>query len=163
MKCKLFLLALTLTLLTAQLKAQAVFSGNPKASLKMDVVAKADVAYLWIWTSSDESQMIDGAVALFTFFDGSRLEVINDVVSQKGSEETRVLNGHAKRFYSKSRLKLSPKEVELLQHGIKSIELRMKPYSYYYEWEEDELGQLLYNRYLISKENVMFKLKKKKK
>ena len=39
--------------------------------------------------------------------------------------------------------------------------IRMYPTSYYHEWDRDEMGLLLYSRYLQSKENVMFKKKKK--
>lgn len=70
-------------------------------------------------------------------------------------------HGFADRFVSKANLKLSPEQAELFKVGLKNIQIRMHPYSYFHEWENDELGQPLYPRYLITKESVMFKMKEK--
>ena len=75
--------------------------------------------------------------------------------------KTDIGHGFADRIISRVMARLSPEQAEMFKLGVKSLQITMMPKTFYHEWETDELGLPLYQRYLKSKENVMFKKKKK--
>lgn len=52
---------------------------------------------------------------------------------------------------------IPPQQAELFQAGVKRIEIQMEPYWFSHEWEEDELGSKLYERYAESKTHRLIK------
>ncbi|MCR4582426.1 MAG: hypothetical protein K5764_02575 [Prevotella sp.] len=160
MKCKLLLLMLALC--CGRMSAQVVFSEVPQTTIEMDIEAKADVALLSLNTYSKVNQMVSGANVVMTLFDGTVLELPVMSRSSNNVMEGDAGHGFADKFHSRGVMKLTPEQAEKFQYGLKSIQIRMRPNSYFYEWTEDELGQPLYSRYLITKESVMFKTGKEK-
>ena len=160
MKCKLLLMSFAL-LAGSTANAQVTFSEDPNTSIEMDIQAKADAAELKLSTFSLNSQMFHGANVVIKLMDGTILELTGTIDSDNLALNSDVGHGFADRFVSKATLHLKPEQAELFKHGVKSVQIRMTPYSFYHEWEQDELGQPLYARYHVTKESVMFKLKEK--
>lgn len=157
MKCKAFLLALTLLTCSVTVKSQVRNIDDPNVSIDMDIEAKSKSAILFLSTYSRTSQMPHDAYVVIKFMNDSTLELTGYTRNNNAVIETDVDHGFADRFISKTSLRLREKQAEMFQAGIKSIMIKMYPTSYYREWETDEMGHALYARYIKSKENVMFK------
>jgi hypothetical protein len=156
-------LFLSLTLLVCSLTAssQVRFLDDPNVSLDMDIEAKSKSAILYLSTFSRTSQMTYDSYVVITFMNDSVQQLTGFTHNANEGVKTDVGHGFADRFISRTSLKLSESQVEMFKCGIKNIMIKMYPTSYYHEWETDEIGLPLYQRYLISKENVMFKNNKK--
>jgi hypothetical protein len=160
MKCKLLLLSLVL-LTGSQAKAQIRCADDPDITIDMDIEAKSKSAILKLSTYSRTSQMSYDAYVVITFMNDSIQKLVGRAHNDNKGIETDTGHGFADRFVSRSTLNLTPEQAEMFKYGMKSIQIRMLPKTYFKEWKSDELGIPLYQRYLTSKENVMFKKKKK--
>jgi hypothetical protein len=161
MKCKLFFLALTLLTCSITAKSQVRCFDDPNVSVDMDIVAKSKSAILYLTTYSQTNQMPFDSYVVITFMNDSIQELTGYTHNDNAVIETDVNHGFVDRFISKTSMILKEKQVDMFQTGIKSIMIKMFPTSYYREWKTDFMGHALYERYLKSKENVMFKKKKK--
>lgn len=156
-------LFLSLTLLVCSLAAnsQVRFLDDPNVSLDMDIEAKSKSAILYLSTFSRTNQMTYDSYVVITFMNDSVQQLTGYTYNANEGVETDAGHGFADRFISRTSLKLNESQVEMFKLGIKNIMIKMYPTSYYHEWETDEIGLPLYQRYLISRENVMFKKNKK--
>ena len=161
MKCKAFLLALTLLTCSITAKSQVRCFDDPTVTIDMDIEAKSKSAILFLSTYSRTQQMPFDAYVVIKFMNDSIQELTGYTHNKNAGIKTDVDHGFADRFISKTSMILKEKQAEMFQVGIKSIMIKMFPTSYYHEWETDFMGHALYERYLQSKENVMFKKKKK--
>ena len=161
MKCKAFLLALTLLTCSITAKSQVRCLDDPNVSIDMDIEAKSKSAILFLSTYSRTQQMPFDAYVVIKFMNDSIQELTGYTHNKNAGIKTDVDHGFADRFISKTSMILKEKQAEMFQVGIKSIMIKMLPTSFYREWETDEMGHALYERYIKSKENVMFKKKKK--
>lgn len=134
---------------------------DPNVSVDMDIVAKSKSAILYLTTYSQTNQMPFDSYVVITFMNDSIQELTGYTHNDNAVIETDVNHGFVDRFISKTSMILKEKQVDMFQTGIKSIMIKMFPTSYYREWKTDFMGHALYERYLKSKENVMFKKKKK--
>jgi hypothetical protein len=159
MKYKLFLLSLTLLSYSMATQAQVRFTEDPNTAINMDIEAKSESAILNIQTFSRTNQIVPDAYVVITFMNDSIIKLTGPVKNNNRMIESDAGHGFADRFNSNARLIISPSQAELFQNGIKSLMIRMAPNAFYHEWKDDEIGKPLYARYLISKENVMFKKK----
>ena len=159
MKCKLLFLSLVL-LSCSHAKAQIVCADDPDISINMDIEAKSKSAILKLTAFSQTSQMSGEPYVVITFMNDSIQKLVGRVRNTNQGIDTDTGHGFSDRFVSRAVFNLSPNQTELFKYGIKSIQIRMLPKTYYKEWERDEMGIPLYQRYLTSKENVMFKKKK---
>ena len=159
MKCKLFLLSLTLLSCSTATQAQVRFTEDPNTAINMDIEAKSESAILNIQTFSRTNQIVPDAYVVITFMNDSIIKLTGPVSNNNRMIESDASHGFADRFNSNARLIISPSQAELFKNGIKSLMIRMAPNAFYHEWKDDEIGKPLYARYLISKENVMFKKK----
>ena len=159
MKYKLLLLAVMLVSGMGA-RAQVHFSEDPKTNLNMDIVAKSESAFLLIQTFSRSNQILPDAYVVIRFMNDSVVTLTGRVINDNKMIDSDAGHGFADRFNSTARLMISPTQAELFKEGIKSLMIRMTPNAFFHEWTEDEIGKPLYARYLISKENVMFKKKK---
>jgi hypothetical protein len=159
MKCKLFLLSLTLLSCSTATQAQVRFTEDPNTAINMDIEAKSESAILNIQTFSRTNQIVPDAYVVITFMNDSIIKLTGPVRNNNRMIESDAGHGFADRFNSNARLIISPSQAELFKNGIKSLMIRMAPNAFYHEWKDDEIGKPLYARYLISKENVMFKKK----
>lgn len=159
MKCKLFLLSLTLLSCSTATQAQVRFTEDPNTAINMDIEAKSESAILNIQTFSRTNQIVPDAYVVITFMNDSIIKLTGPVSNNNRMIESDAGHGFADRFNSNARLIISPSQAELFKNGIKSLMIRMAPNAFYHEWKDDEIGKPLYARYLISKENVMFKKK----
>ena len=160
MKCKLLFLSLVL-LSCSHAKAQIVCADDPDISINMDIEAKSKSAILKLTAFSQTSQMSGEPYVVITFMNDSIQKLVGRVRNTNQGIDTDTGHGFADRFVSRSTLNLTPEQAEMFKYGMKSIQIRMLPKTYFKEWKSDELGIPLYQRYLTSKENVMFKKKKK--
>lgn len=161
MKSKLFLLSLTLLTCSMTVRSQVRYLDDPNVSIDMDIEAKSKSAVLDLSTFSRTHQMAYDAYVVITFMNDSVQKLTGYTHNVNDGVKTDEGHGFADRFISRTTLNLNESQVEMFKNGIKSIMIKMYPTSYYHEWETDQLGLPLYQRYLISKENVMFKKKKK--
>ena len=161
MKCKLFFLSLTLLCSGMSAKAQVRFTEDPNTAINMDIEAKSESAILNIQTFSRTNQIVPDAYVVITFMNDSIIKLTGPVRNDNKMIESDAGHGFTDRFNSNARIIISPSQAEMFKEGIKSIMIRMAPNAFYHEWKDDEIGQPLYARYLISKENVMFKKKSK--
>ena len=159
MKCKLFLFSFTLLCSGLSAKAQVRFTEDPTTAINMDIEAKSESAILNIQTFSRTNQIVPDAYVVITFMNDSVIRLTGPVRNDNKMIESDAGHGFADRFKSNTKIIISPSQAELFKEGIKSIMIRMAPNSFYHEWKDDEMGKPLYSRYLISKENVMFKKK----
>lgn len=159
MKYKLLLLAVMLVSGMGA-RAQVHFSEDPKTNLNMDIEAKSESAFLLIQTFSRSNQILPDAYVVIRFMNDSVVTLTGRVINDNKMIDSDAGHGFADRFNSTARLMISPAQAELFKEGIKSLMIRMTPNAFFHEWTEDEIGKPLYARYLISKENVMFKKKK---
>ncbi len=151
-------LILLFSFLTGSMTVQAQIrnTDDPDISLDMDIEAKAKAAILKLSTFSRVSQITPDAYIVITFMNDSVQKLTGRVRNDNKMYEPDAGHGFADRFVSHAVFNLKPEQAELFKYGIKSLQIRMVPKPYYHEWEEDELGLLLYSRYLFSKQNVMF-------
>ncbi len=161
MKRQLLLLSLLLLSGTA-MRAQVRNTDDPDIALDMDIEAKKNTAILKLSTYSRTNQMA-AAYIVVTFMDDSVAKLTGRLRNTNKVIPTDVNHGFADRFHSYCELNLTTQQAEMFQQGVKSIQIHMVPKSYFHEWEKDEIGKPLYDRYLQSKENVLFKTEKKKK
>ena len=159
MKCKLLLLLLVL-LSGSYVKAQIVCADDPDISINMDIEAKSKSAILKLTAFSQTSQMSPEPYVVITFMNDSIQKLVGRVHNSNKGVDTDEGHGFSDRFVSRATFNLTPTKAEMFKYGIRSIQIRMLPKTYYREWEKDEMGIPLYQRYLTSKENVMFKKKK---
>ena len=160
MKCILVILSLTLLCGSMSAKAQVRFTEDPTTAINMDIEAKSESAVLNIQTFSRTNQIVPDAYVVITFMNDSVVKLTGRVRNDNKMIESDAGHGFADRFNSNAKIIISPSQAELFKEGIKSIMIRMAPNAFYHEWKDDEMGKPLYSRYLISKENVMFKKKK---
>ena len=143
-------------------QAQVRNSEDPDITLDMDIEAKKNTAILKLSTYSKTSQMAAPYVVI-KFMNDSVQKLTGHNRNSNMVIPTDVNHGFADRFHSYCELSLTPQQAEMFQYGVKSIQIHMTPKTYFHEWEKDEMGLLLYGRYLKSKENVMFKSRKRNK
>ena len=160
MKCKLVILSLTMLCGSMSAKAQDRFTEDPTTAINMDIEAKSESAVLNIQTFSRTNQIVPDAYVVITFMNDSVVKLTGRVRNDNKMIESDAGHGFADRFNSNAKIIISPSQAEMFKEGIKSIMIRMAPNAFYHEWKDDEMGKPLYNRYLISKENVMFKKEK---
>lgn len=146
---------------TVGAQAQVRFLDDSNTSINMDIEAKSKSAFLLLETFSRNSQIQPDPYVVITFMNDSVMKLTgrgqNDNIMH-GADQG---HGFANRFNSKARFIISPAQAEMFKTGVKSIMIRMVPTAFYHEWATDEIGLPLYTRYATSKENVMFKSKKK--
>jgi hypothetical protein len=146
---------------TVGAQAQVRFLDDSNTSINIDIEAKSKSAFLLLETFSRNSQIQPDPYVVITFMNDSVMKLTgrghNDNLMHSADQG----HGFADRFNSKARFILSPTQAEMFKTGVKSIMIRMVPTAFYHEWTTDEIGQPLYARYAKSKENVMFKQKKK--
>lgn len=155
------LLFLSLTLLSSGLSAlaQVRFTDDPTTAINMDIEAKSESAILSLQTFSRTNQIMPDAYVVITLMNDSVLKLTGRVRNDNRMIDTDSGHGFADRFNSQATFMISPTQAEMFKAGIKNIMVRMAPNAFYHEWKDDELGKPLYERYLVSKENVMFKKK----
>lgn len=146
---------------TVGAQAQVRFLDDSNTSINMDIEAKSKSAFLLLETFSRTNQIQPDPYVVITFMNDSVMKLTgrgqNDNIMH-GADQG---HGFANRFNSKARFIISPAQAEMFKTGVKSIMIRMVPTAFYHEWATDEIGLPLYTRYATSKENVMFKSKKK--
>lgn len=146
---------------TVAMQAQVRFLDDSNTSINMDIEAKSNSAFLQLETFSRTNQIQPDPYVVITFMNDSVMKLTgrgqNDNIMHSADQG----HGFANRFNSKARFIISPAQAEMFKTGVKSIMIRMVPTAFYHEWATDEIGLPLYTRYATSKENVMFKSKKK--
>ena len=160
MNSRIILLALAVCC-TVGMRAQVRFIDDSNTSINMDIEAKSKSAFLLLETYSRTNQIQPDPYVVITLMNDSVMKLTgagrNDNIMHNDDQG----HGFADRFKSKARFIISPAQAEMFKTGVKSIMIRMVPTAFYHEWTTDEIGQPLYARYAKSKENVMFKRKKK--
>ena len=160
MKYKLIFLSFTLLCCGMSAKAQVRYTEDPNTAINMDIEAKSESAILTIQTFSRTNHIVPDAYVVFTFMNDSIVELTAPVRNSNKMIQSDTGHGFADKLNSNARFIISPSQAEMFKEGIKSLMIRMAPNSFYHEWKDDEIGKPLYARYRISKENVMFKVKK---
>ena len=160
MNSRIILLALAVCC-TVGMRAQVRFIDDSNTSINMDIEAKSKSAFLHLETYSRTNQIQPDPYVVITLMNDSVMKLTgagrNDNIMHNDDQG----HGFADRFKSKARFIISPAQAEMFKTGVKSIMIRMVPTAFYHEWTTDEIGLPLYERYATSKENVMFKRKKK--
>lgn len=146
---------------TVAMQAQVRFLDDSNTSINMDIEAKSNSAVLQLETFSRTNQIQPDPYVAITFMNDSVIKLTGRGHNDNIMHDADQGHGFADRFNSKARFIISPEQAEMFKAGVKSIMIRMVPTAFYHEWTTDEIGQPLYARYAISKENVMFKRKKK--
>jgi hypothetical protein len=146
---------------TVGAQAQVRYLDDSNTSINMDIEAKSKSAFLLLETFSRNSQIQPDPYVVITFMNDSVMKLTGRGRNDNIMHDADQGHGFADRFNSKARFILSPAQAEMFKTGVKSIMIRMVPTAFYHEWTVDEIGQPLYARYTKSKENVMFKQKKK--
>lgn len=159
MKYRFSFLSLILLFCSLSAYAQVRFTEDPTTAINMDIEAKSESAVLSIQTYSRTNQIMPDAYVVITLMNDSVLKLTGPVRNSNRMIDSDTGHGFADRFNSQARFMISPTQAEMFKAGIKNIMIRMAPNAFYHEWKDDELGKPLYARYLISKENVMFKKK----
>jgi len=159
MKYRSFTLSLTLLLCGLSAQAQIRFTEDPTTAINMDIEAKSESAIFSLQTYSRTNQIMPDAYVVITMMNDSILKLTGRVRNDNKMIESDSGHGFADRFNSQATFMISPMQAEMFKAGIKNIMIRMAPNAFYHEWKDDVLGKPLYERYLISKENVMFKKK----
>lgn len=146
---------------TVGMQAQVRYLDDSNTSINMDIVAKSKSAILNLETFSRTNQIQPDPYVVITFMNDSVVKLTGRGRNDNIMHDADAGHGFADRFNSKARFIISPAQAEMFKTGVKSIMIRMVPTAFYHEWTADEIGLPLYTRYATSKENVMFKSKKK--
>ena len=146
---------------TVGAQAQVRFLDDSNTSINMDIEAKSKSAILNLETFSRTNQIQPDPYVVITLMNDSVMRLTGRGRNDNIMHDADQGHGFADRFNSKARFILSPTQAEMFKTGVKSIMIRMVPTAFYHEWATDEIGLPLYTRYATSKENVMFKSKKK--
>lgn len=160
MRYKVLLLFLSLFCST-MVSAQVRFTDDPNIAINLDIEAESKSSLLLVSTYSRTSQILPDPYVVITFMNDSVISLTGRGRNANKAIKGDIGHGFADKFNSEAGFIMTPAQTELFKEGIKSLMIRMSPNAYYHEWKNDEIGKPLYARYLISRENVLFKTKKK--
>ena len=157
MRYKPFLFTLLLAANCVAMKAQVVYTKDPYVFLDMDLEAKENSAVLTIITRSESYRMKSFPKLTITMMNDSVLQATGKVRNSSPSMADYGGTVDKTHYESNALFHITPQQAELFQAGIKRIEIQMEPYWFSHDWEEDELGAKLYERYAESKTHRLIK------
>lgn len=161
MRHKLIILTLLMAANCVALRAQVRFTSDPYVFLDMDLEAKEKSALLTIITRSENYQMKTFPKLTITMMNDSVVEATGKV--RNSSPSMAIVGGTVDKDHKESNalFHITQHQAELFKAGIKRIVIQMEPYWFDHEWEKDELGSKLYERYSESKTRYMIKKRNK--